>query len=65
MTTIEERRKAFKKALLDADLTAKQWAERRGITDRHLSRVLNGHWQSRRLTQAIDEFIESSTLVPA
>lgn len=57
--TTEPRRKAFKKALIEAGLTKKEWAEQQGVTDRHLNFVLNGSRVSDRLLTEVDRFIES------
>lgn len=59
MTTVESRRKAFRKALIDAGLTQRDWARENEISEQHLSVVLQGKRESRRLWTKIEQFIQS------
>lgn len=53
------RRKAFRAALALADTTQTEWARSQGITPEHVSQVLAGKRESRRLIEKVDEFIAS------
>ena len=54
----EARKREFKKALIDADMTATEFAARVGKVSRtHLNRVLDDPRQSQPLTAIIDAFI--------
>ena len=57
LRTNEDRRKAFKKALIDSGLTQQEWAEQQGVTDNHLYLVVAGRRESRRLLAKVDAFI--------
>lgn len=58
LRTTETRRKAFKKALINAGMTAKQFATEQGVTDNHLYLVVSGARESERLLTEVDRFIE-------
>jgi hypothetical protein len=51
------RRKAFRAALALAGTTARAFADQQGVTPEHLSYVLNGQRESRRLMDEVDAFI--------
>jgi hypothetical protein len=51
------RKRAFKKALIDAGMTQRAWCAAAGISVRHLNRVLVDPRQSAPLTQKILDFI--------
>ncbi|NUO62684.1 MAG: hypothetical protein HOQ34_03835 [Gemmatimonadaceae bacterium] len=53
------RKRDFKKALIDAGMTATAWAATHGISRAHLNRVLADARQSQPLTEKIDAFIRS------
>lgn len=55
-----DRRKAFKKALIDHELTARQFAEQQGVKEHHLHAVLTGRRLSGRLMKEITALIEAS-----
>jgi len=65
MSTVEGRRKAFRKALIDAGMTQRDWAKRNDVSEQHLSVVLQGKRESRRLWNKIEQFTEAQRLVAA
>jgi hypothetical protein len=52
-----DRKRKFRIALALLDMTAKDWAAQNGCKGSHLSQVLSGDRESRRLEDAIDAFI--------
>ena len=58
LRTTEERRKAFKKALVDAGMTARAFAEQQNVSEDHLHACLSGRRFSKRLLTEVDRFIE-------
>ena len=60
-----DRRKEFKKALIDAGITQADFCRQQGITYRHLVYVLTGKRESDRLNAIVNEFIESHQQVAA
>lgn len=52
------RKRLFRAALALAGLTETQWAEKQGISQPHLSLVLNGKRESKVLTDKVDAFID-------
>jgi lambda repressor-like predicted transcriptional regulator len=55
--TREERRKAFKKALIDHGMTARQFAAEQGVSEDHLHSVLAERRFSNRLMREIERLI--------
>lgn len=51
------RKARFRAALALGRITATEWATEHGITQGHLSKVVNGERDSGKLTQQIDAFI--------
>jgi transcriptional regulator with XRE-family HTH domain len=51
------RKQLFRAALALAGITARQWAEREGISESYLSLVLNGKRESVAVTEKIDDFM--------
>lgn len=60
-----QRKKAFRAALALTGRTQAAWARETGVTPPYLSEVLNGHAESRRLTDKIDAFISDSGIPQA
>lgn len=52
------RKARFRAALVLRRTTARAWAYERGITPGHLYQVLGGVRESKKLTDAIDAFVE-------
>jgi transcriptional regulator with XRE-family HTH domain len=50
------RRKTFRAALALAGMTQAQWAEAQGVTEGHLSHVLNKRRISKKLLKAVEDF---------
>lgn len=63
-TNRNSRKTRFRKALIDAGTTARQWAKDNGISRTHLYRVLDDTGVSAPLTQKIDEFIRATRKAP-
>lgn len=58
MPRIKNTRKArFLSALARVGMTQEQWAEKNGLTREHLSRVVNGRFESPPVNGKIDAFI--------
>jgi hypothetical protein len=53
------RKREFKKALIDADMTAIEWARANDVTTTHVNRVIADPRQSAPLTAKIDAFIRA------
>lgn len=67
MQNKELRRKRFKHALIEAEMTQRQFAKVLGVTEQHLIAVLSGgrdSRDSRRITSAVDVFVAANP-VPA
>ena len=54
---LKARKRAFRVALAERDMTASEFAEMQGVTRQALSAVLNGVGASDRLSKAIERFI--------
>jgi predicted transcriptional regulator len=52
-----DRKAQFAAALRLAGMTQARWAEQRGLSQAHVSLVLNGHRESLRLLAEMDRFI--------
>lgn len=58
MARIKNTRKArFLSALARVGMTMEQWAGKNGLTREHLSRCVNGHYDSPRVLGMVDAFI--------
>lgn len=55
--TMAQRRKEFRAALALAELTQTAWAASHEITPEHVSLVLSGKRESKRLIEKVDAFI--------
>ena len=53
------KRKHFRIALAAAEISSSEFARRQGVSHAAVARVLDGKTTSRRLTRAIDRFIDS------
>jgi hypothetical protein len=53
----QSRKQLFRVALVQAGMTAKQWAAKHEISEGHLWQVLSGPRESASLTEKVDEFI--------
>jgi len=54
------RKAQFKAALAFDQMTMREWCKQRDLTESHVHAVLTGIRESRRLTQAVDEYIAES-----
>lgn len=61
--TAAARKNRFRKALIDAGLSAAAWARQEGVTPAHLSQVLDGKRESQRLVDRIDAFVKQTKAV--
>lgn len=52
------RKARFRAALALSEMTATEWAQFHGITQQHLSQVLDGKRESRSLVEKIEAFTE-------
>lgn len=60
--TTATRKKLFRVALANAGMTARQWCEKQGISNGHLSNVLAGDRESRTLVEKVDLFIDKQLI---
>jgi hypothetical protein len=56
----DARRRAFRAALALRGVTQGEWADAEGITEGHLSHVLNARRESKRLLLVVDEFVRET-----